>query len=324
MERVYKILLPTPFPVGPVNVYLIEGEGLTLIDSGPNTPEAWEALVQGFSYFGVSFKDLRRIIITHGHSDHYGLAARIVRESGAEVWAHEGDRWMIEDHPKGFLQWVDFLRRFLPSTGLSPGLANRICDYIAERQDYAMAVELNRVLKDGDRLHIRDFVLEVIASPGHSPGHICLLEPSSGYLFSGDQILKKITPNPILQPFSDFFGERFQGLVSYRRSLERLHGLSVETVLPGHGEEFHALNNRLEEIHRHIEERKGSFLAILRKGWLTPLQVAEDLFPDLPRSQILLALFEVIGHLDLLQKEGRIKVKEREGILFISLLKMAP
>ncbi len=225
---------------------------------------------------------------------------------------------MIEDHPKGLLQWVDFLRRFLPSAGLSSSLTNRICDYIAERQDYAMPVELNRVLKDGDRLPIRDFVLEVIASPGHSPGHICLLEPSSGYLFSGDHILKKITPNPVLQPFSDFFGERFQGLVSYRRSLERLHGLSVETVLPGHGEEFHALNNRLEEIHRHIEERKESFLAILRKGGLTPLQVAEDLFPELPRSQILLALFEVIGHLDLLQEEGRIKVKEREGILFIS------
>ncbi|MBI5167635.1 MAG: MBL fold metallo-hydrolase [candidate division NC10 bacterium] len=320
LEKVYKIALPTPFPVGPVNIYLLKGRGLTLIDSGPNTEEAWEALVKGFDRIGASMKDLHRVIITHGHSDHYGLAARIASKSGAEVWAHAADQKMVEDHPRELLRWVEFLRDFLPATGLAQPVVQGICDYIAARTGFAKAAPVSQALRGGECLVLDGFTLEVIHSPGHTPGSICLFEPSLRVLFSGDHLLKEITPNPVLQAFPDFFGERFQGLIHYRESLSRLQGLPAKLVLPGHGEEFQDLKGRIQEIDRHVNERKGRFLALLGKGEVTPLQAAEGLFPDLPRSQILLAIFEVIGHLDLLREEGLVEVVEKEGLLLVNLL----
>ena len=99
-DRIHRLELPTPFPVGPVNVYLIEGREPVLIDAGPNTREAWDSLLQGFQALGATIDQIRHVIITHGHADHYGLASRIAAESGAPVWIHRDDRAMIQDYPK--------------------------------------------------------------------------------------------------------------------------------------------------------------------------------------------------------------------------------
>jgi len=87
--RIEKLVLPTPFPVGPINVYLIVDEPITLVDTGPKTDEAIAALRAGLSRLGFAFSDIGRIILTHTHEDHCGLAAMLQRESGARVYVHE-------------------------------------------------------------------------------------------------------------------------------------------------------------------------------------------------------------------------------------------
>jgi len=256
------------------------------------------------------------LVLTHGHTDHYGLAARIVRLSGAEVFAHTGDAHFIEEHPEAFLRWVAFLRRFLPEAGLSPEQAAQVCERIEQKSpSYAEAVTLARVLEGGETLKLGGLRVQVLHTPGHSPGSICLYAPSHGLLFAGDVLLEKITPNPILQAFDDFLGERFEGLAHYLDSLRKLEALSIQQALPGHRREILDVRGRVQEIRLKIEERKGRLLQLLRGKELTILEATERLFPDLDERQLLLALFDTIGHLDLLRREGVVEYSRRAGLV---------
>ena len=302
--------------MGPVNVYLIEGREPVLIDAGPNTREAWDSLLQGFPALGATIDQIRHIIITHGHADHYGLASRIAAESGASVWIHRDDRAMIQDYPQALHAWLDFLRSFLPETGLEKTWIERFCRSIEKRQDYAAPVRAARLVRDGERLELNGTMLTVVHTPGHSPGSICLYHAAERLLFAGDHLLKTITPNPVLQAFPDFFGERFQGLVQYFDSLKKLEQFPIARILPGHGEEIADRDERIREVREHSERRKARLLDLLRQGELTIMQAKEGLFPGLPDAQTLLALFDVIGHLDMLRREGAVRVERRGGLLF--------
>jgi len=315
-SRIHTLEIPTPFPVGPVNVYVIEGRETALIDTGPNTPEAWESLQQGLERLGATVDQIRHIVITHGHADHYGLAGRIAAESGASVWAHRDDRDMIQEYPQALYDWVRFLRGFLPETGLEKGWIERFCRGIEKRQNYAAPTRVGRLLRDGERVKLDGMGLRVVHTPGHSPGSICLYNEAERLLFAGDHLLKTITPNPVLQAFPDFFGERFQGLVHYFASLSKLEELPIARILPGHGGEIADCDARLREVREHSERRKGRLLDLLKQGELTIIEAKQGIFPGLPDSQTLLALFDVIGHLDLLRQEGTARVERRGGLLY--------
>ena len=314
--RIHCLELPTPFPVGPVNVYLVEGREPILIDAGPNTREAWDGLFQGLQGLGATVDQIRHIMITHGHADHYGLASRIAEASGALVWVHQGDLEMVEDYPRALHAWLAFLRGFLPETGLEDAWIERFCRGIEKRQDYAAPVRASHLLRDGERLQLNGIALTVIHTPGHSPGSICLYVAAERLLFAGDHLLKTITPNPVLQSFPDFFGERFQGLVQYFDSLKKLERFPIARILPGHGQEIADRDARLREVREHSEAREARFLELLKKGELTIMQAKEGLFPGLPDSQTLLALFDVIGHLDLLRRAGAVRVERQGGLLY--------
>ncbi len=315
-SRIHCLQIPTPFPVGPVNVYLIEGHEPVLVDAGPNTREAWDGLLQGLQGLGATIDQIRHIVITHGHADHYGLAGRIAAESRALVWVHQGDLEMIQDYPGALHAWLAFLRSFLPETGLEDAWIERVCRGIEKRQDCAAPVRASHLLHDGERLQLNGMALTVIHTPGHSPGSICLYSAAERLLFAGDHLLKTITPNPVLQSFPDFFGERFQGLVQYFDSLKKLERFPIARILPGHGEEIADRDTRLREVREHSERRKARLLELLRDGELTIMQAKEGLFPGLPDSQTLLAIFDVIGHLDLLRREGAVGVERHGGLLY--------
>lgn len=317
------ISLPTPFPVGPVTVYLLPGPPPALIDAGPNTEEAWAALITGLGRAGVEPRDIRHILLTHGHSDHYGLARRLVETSAAQVVIHPADRRMVETHPDELLCWVGFLRRFLPETGLEPDWVQRFCDGIAGRQGYAAPVPIARDLHDGEVLSLGGLRLRVFHTPGHSPGHVCLLAPDQHLLFAADTILQRITPNPILQAFDDFFGHRFEALVEYVMSLQKLEGLPVRQVLPAHGETVSDLDGRIREIRARIRDRMAKLLACLGPETLTVVGLARRHFADLPPRELLLAIFDVIGHLDLLRREGAVTVRRDEDLLRVSAVRSA-
>ena len=318
-SAVCPIPVPTPFPVGPITCYLLRGHRPILVDAGPSTPDAWEALMAGMARWNTAITALRAIIVTHGHPDHYGQAARVAAASGAPVWGPDGsDRALIEDHPAELHRWVGFLRRFMPRTGFPAAPLDRLCRMIESRTDYAQPVHLARILRDGDHVPADPLSFRVVHTPGHTPGLFCLYAGGEGLLLSSDHILPTITPNPILQRFDDFFGDRFRGLVAFQASLDRLAPFRIALALPSHGAPIRDLPQRIRGIRAHAEDRKQKIHALLDGGPSPLFHLAMRLFPDLPEEQHLLAVFDTIGHADLLVEDGRAAYFEREALICLS------
>jgi glyoxylase-like metal-dependent hydrolase (beta-lactamase superfamily II) len=312
------ITIPTPYPVGPVNCFLIRGPHPILVDAGPNTPEAWDTLLAGLQRYETPITALRTIVITHGHPDHLGQACRVAAASGAALWGAEGDRAFIEDYPGEILRWLAFMRRFLPRTGFPVESLERVCRMLEERTAAADPLRLDRLLRDGDHVTSGELDFTVVHTPGHTPGLICLHAEEAGLLLGSDHILPTITPNPILQRFDDFSRDRFRGLAAYMTSLDRVEGLHIRVVLPSHGEAVTDLPDRLRTMRGHTEDRKQKIHALLDDGPLPLYQVAMRLFPDLPEHQHLLAMFDTIGHADLLADDGRAAYVEQHALLCLA------
>lgn len=312
------IPVPTPFPVGPITCYLVRGDRPVLVDAGPNTPEAWQALTAGLARWDTPLTALSAILITHGHPDHLGQAARVAAASGAPVWGPEGDRASIEDYPAEILRWVAFMRRFMPRTGFPHDALERLCRMIEGRGDVAQPVRLDRVLRDGDRVAAGGLDLTVVHTPGHTPGLVCLHAAAEGLLLSSDHILPTITPNPILQIFVDFSRDRFRGLVAFLASLDRVAGLHVGLALPSHGDPVRDLSERIRAMRAHARDRAQKIHALLDAGRPPLFEIAMQLFPDLPEAQHLLAVFDAIGHADLLVDDGRAAYVEQDGLICLS------
>lgn len=307
MPRIHPIVVETPLPVGPVNAYLLADEPVTLVDAGPKTPAALAALRSGFIAAGVPLDALKRIILTHGHIDHFGLAASLQHETGAEILAHPDDTTKFRgdrEVAQGFL-------RFLASSGAPSELGQAVLAALARYRTMIDPIETFTPVAEGARISVADGVLEVLHMPGHSSGHICLLSTSA--LFAGDVLLEEISANPLLDFKPD--GTRVRTLPLLIGSLRRLLSLRVDTVLPGHGEPFSHPQRRVEALLAHHLERKAQIFAMIGDEPAQPFDLAQKLFPTEDPITHVLALSEVIGHLDLLVEDGLLEEMLEEGRL---------
>ncbi len=306
--QLHRIEIPTPFPVGPVNAYLVVGAPLTLVDAGPKTPEAQAALEAGVAAAGHRMEEIRRLILTHGHTDHFGLAETLRQRTGAEVFAHEGDRPKLAGE-----RWVaNHLKRFFTGAGLPKSFLETFTEVLRGYRHYLDPLPAITLMRDGDTFTVNGDQLRVLYCPGHSLGHICLYH-DDGLLVAGDLLLEEISPNPIVE-FTPR-GQRIPTLPQYLQSLRRVLLLNCDLVYPGHGSSITNPNVRIRELIAHHEQRKEEIRE--RMGWnsKTLLAISEEVFQNLDHMNTLLALSEVIGHLDLLMDEGRISVSRKGPLL---------
>jgi glyoxylase-like metal-dependent hydrolase (beta-lactamase superfamily II) len=304
--RVHRIIVPTPFDVGPVNVYLIDEEPLTLIDAGPRTDEAIESLKSAFARLGRRFSDLRRIIITHAHSDHYGVARLLQEESGAQVWVHEWDAATVSARG-GYDEYI----RLLDEAGVPPLVMGSMEEGYDDIRASAEPVDRLEFVADGDDVLFEHESLTVLHTAGHTPGSICLVRSSNRTVFSADTVLKNITPNPVLSPDPIDRTRRFQSLGEYLVSIARLRSLGPTLLKGGHGDDvmdFEEHFNRLYQFHR---VRQSKLLALLRREGVTAWEASLRLFPDAKRYHRFLALSETIAHLDYAVSENKLMVERR-------------
>jgi glyoxylase-like metal-dependent hydrolase (beta-lactamase superfamily II) len=317
--RVGRIPSPTPLGVGDINSYLLfppEGvpSGVTLIDTGVKTPEAFEALRLGLKEFGLSFASLERILVTHAHMDHFGQALRLRELSGAPVLASRGEAALMRGHfsPSGDRR--DFVLAAFRRWGVPPGLLegqSQLAEMARRIQD---PIEVDGVLDDGDVVAAADLRLEVIATPGHCDAHVVFYEPELRLLFSGDHLLTDISPVPLLVFPERPDQERPKSLVRFMRSLERVEALPCELVFPAHGDVIRDHRRLIAGYRLHHERRKLQMLRHLIATPCSAWELAARLFPKAYQSQVYLVMSEVIGHLDLLLEEGSAVVEERDGI----------
>jgi glyoxylase-like metal-dependent hydrolase (beta-lactamase superfamily II) len=155
--------------------------------------------------------------------------------------------------------------------------------------------------------------------PGHSPGLVCFYWPEKKILFTGDHLLKEITPNPILNVSENIFPLRYPSLREYLTSLENIERMALSLLLPGHGEEIHDARGLIQKVFSHHKERMNLVVAFLSKGERTPFEIAMDLFPGVPPFEVFLGISEAVGHLEILREKGMVGVKEKEGKDYYSL-----
>ena len=309
LPYLHAVELPTPFPVGPVTVYLAAapGEPLTLVDTGPRTSRARAALDDGLADLGCTVADLQRIIITHAHADHFGLAAELKAESGAEVATH---RWNVEaladragDSERRTAFYAELFRRAAVPVHILVAM------YEATRgvSSFSAPVTVDRTLGEGDLLPLAGHPWQVLHTPGHAAGLICLYEPSGGTLLSSDHLLADISSNPVVEPPPPGEGERLRSLVLYRAALQRVADLDIRRALPSHGPVIDDVAGLVAQRLAFHQQRLDDVLEALSAGARTTWDVTLALFPQRSPLDTFLAVSEVIGHLDVLEMEGRVQ-----------------
>jgi len=302
--RIERIVVPTPFPVGPINLYLIVDDPLTLLDTGPKTEEALAALREGLRGLGFRPDDLQRVVLTHTHEDHCGLAGELQRLSGAPVYVHEWEYAAIAERREGRVR-----RELLERAGVPPEAVAEIMERYARVKGYGDAVEDVESYRDEHEFTFASGALRVVHTPGHTPGSCCLWREGSRLLLAGDTILKTITPNPVLNPDPIDPARRFPSLGEYLVSLARIRALAPTLIKTSHGEDVTDYEEHFNRLVRHVRERQARVLALVPKGGATAWGVARQLFPRAADLHLFLAVSEAVAHLDLAVADGKLRVE---------------
>ena len=299
---ILSLQVPNPFSEGRNRVYVILSDPITLIDSGVATERGKEALVQGLAEHGLSLEQVGRVILTHKHIDHIGNAWRVQRAAGAEILIHESERPSISDVDPDSQRFSELVRQRLRDWSVPDEFQPRPAAAAGVTWDIEPAVPTG--LADGQRIDLGQGggILEVIHTPGHTYGSICLKYGRT--LFSGDHVLPEISPN------IGGGDMRRRGLLTeFLASLRRIAALSgaVDQVLPGHGAPFTDLAERCAQLLVHHRDRLDRIEAILRTGDLQNVwEIACRLFGDLQDFHVVLGCAEAEAHLECLVDEGRV------------------
>lgn len=295
-----------PFELKHVNVYLLrDGDNFTLIDTGLQTEESRQALNQTLATLRVRVERITRILITHIHPDHFGLAGELRERSGAELVIHRLEVSLMEPRYARAEDLVYDVAKWLSLNGVPEEEAEFIKTASMAAREYVSVVEPDTLLEGAERLPVDDSEIEVIWTPGHSPGHCCFYWEARRLLFSGDHLLPKISPNIGLHPQSGA-----DPLDDYVSSLERIRRLEIETVLPAHGDPFYDHRSRIAEIIEHHEARKAAVVRLAGDGAKSGWQLASGLFQGIMQRNVFqqrLALQETLAHCQSLAVEGRLR-----------------
>jgi glyoxylase-like metal-dependent hydrolase (beta-lactamase superfamily II) len=316
LKHLHAIELPTPFPVGPVVVYLADapGEPLTLIDTGPRTADARTALETHLDTLGHKVADLKRILVSHAHADHYGLAADLVAASDSQVWTHRWNNPVLGGYEAERQRRASFYTEILKEAAVPSEVRVTVGRVTRGMSHFARQVTVDAPLQEGERLRLADRDWDVLHTPGHAAGLICLYESTSQLLLSSDHLLADISSNPVVEPPAPGETERPRSLVLYRSSLQRVAALEINQALPGHGPVIHdvsrLVNHRLDFHERRLER----VMDTLRRSVCTTWEITGALFPNRTPLDTFLAISEVIGHLDVLEMEGKIVGQKVHGV----------
>ncbi|MFX4261862.1 MBL fold metallo-hydrolase [Pelotomaculum propionicicum] len=320
LPDIYKIEVPLPgSPLKATNSYLIKGrERNLLIDTGWNREESREALFAGLAALDAVLEKTD-ILLTHVHADHSGLSAAVATEKSTlycgeidselvnatgtpAYWSNISAMFGVYGFP---LEEITSAMRAHPGRRYNPGV----------KQDFT-------ILRGNDVIQVGDYCFTCIETPGHTPGHICLYEPKSKILVSGDHVLDDITPNIT-------FEKRIEdSLGHYLHSLDIIDGLDIGIVLTGHRRLIDNIHKRIGELKQHHQNRINEVLDILGAGLRDAYRIAGQMTWDIsakswelfPPAQKVFAVGEAVTHLEYLQHIGKVRKNENNGKVSFELI----
>jgi len=318
---IYQLQIPIHNnPLGHTNTYLVrDNDGYLLIDAGWDSKEALQAMKDQLSEIGTGLDLITRIIATHVHGDHYGLVHTLKNYTNAEIIIHRREKEVLMYRYTAVYETLSdieesWMRNGAPQNELPmPGLPSR------DTHRLQTPVIPDSTVEGGEIISAGDYSLQVIWTPGHAPGHICLYEPTDKILFGGDHVLPVITPNISLLPYA---GENPLG--EFMDSLKTLDGLDVEIVLPAHENIYYDLHKRIAEITHHHHQRNLEIMDTLKKGPKTAYKISSAItwipesggirYKDLPPMHKRMALLETLAHLKAMLVDGEVKSFTEDNI----------
>jgi len=311
---IHRLAIPTPFAVGRVNVYLIEDEPLTLVDAGPNSGTSFDELQRGIAGLGRALEDIELVILTHQHIDHLGLVSLVAAHSGAEVAAIDAAVPFVENFSVEAQADDNFARETMLRHGIPEDVVSALTSVSRAFRAWGARAEVTRVLRDGEEIRLRDRTLHVHHRPGHSPTDTIFHDRERRILIAADHLLGHISSNPLITRPPEGSDERPQALVTYLDSLSKTREMDVELVLPGHGDPVTDHRGLIDERFAMHRRRADKIHGLLTERPRTAYEVAQALWGNIAVTQAYLTLSEVLGHVDLLLNDGRIREVKRDGL----------
>lgn len=306
-DGIYALRLPLPFALNHVNCYLLaDAEGWTIVDAGLNRPEVRTTWLVAWAELGIEPRQIRQIVLTHMHPDHFGLAGWLQEQSGAPVLLSPREKEVAR------VTWLEDLtaereaavQRYMHSAGVTPDVAA----VILSQQEYLRSLTYPHprqigVIAQGATIEMGGRRFQAIHAPGHADGQLLFYCAEERLLLCGDQVMQRITPNIGIWPTTEP-----QPLARYLRSLGELASLEVDLALPGHYAPLTDWRDRIAELQKHHAERLEVTYAAAQAG-ATALEVSYSVFDydRFSQHEVRFAVAEALAHLEHLAEEGRLQ-----------------
>jgi glyoxylase-like metal-dependent hydrolase (beta-lactamase superfamily II) len=303
LPGVFRLRLPLPWPGVPhCNAWaVVAGDGFVLFDTGMHQPDSLAQLERALAMCNLGVEQLRLVVCTHAHSDHYGQAATLVKRTGCELWMHPNHQHMTrmaEDPEAVYARRMEIARQ----SGVPEEPLRRYASQLSSRESgISGVIEPDRELLPGVSVGTDLGEWTVHETPGHAPSHVCLFQPERRLMISGDHLLGRIslyfdygyTPDPV--------GE-------FLSSLDRVERLGARLCLPGHGRTFADVHAHIQGNRKLVEERLTSVLAAVRDAQLSAFEVVPHVYGTaLSTDNAHWLLSKILGYLTHLEARGEVR-----------------
>ncbi|MFW9882027.1 MAG: MBL fold metallo-hydrolase [Candidatus Thorarchaeota archaeon] len=326
IEGIYQIKIDVPFAVKYVCLYLFDLNGKkVLIDSGLNMGNWKKKLFAAFENMQISIQDIDYCIISHIHMDHIGLVSVLKQKNpNLKILMHDITHDLLkwetnQENLKELEQEAKIVANQLIKYGINEEQGNRIIQFFTYWPKFLQYQKPDIIVHEGDIILEN---LEIIWTPGHSFGHICIFDKTRRYLFSGDHILSRITPHignfvipkDMAQKYKD---HDFNNILKhYLASLDKIDALEPKIIFPAHQEIIYNPHERIEQIKKHHQTRLNDISSLIKGNPMTAYRISQIHFgEDLDEMNSYMALSEVLGHLFFLEAQDKVKSIEKNGKL---------
>lgn len=327
VPNIYQLQLPMPNnPLVVVNSYLVRGDdGCLLVDTGWDSDETFNSVKKELAEIGTNLEDISKIVITHTHPDHYGLAGRLRELCQAEIVMHSLERDLVQQN-----DIEAFIRQRVEQALINGVTVDMVAEVLSEMQatrpEFMQSVAPvlpDIILHGGETIPVGSFTFTVLWAPGHSVGQICLYEPNQEILISADHILPAAVPDVgiVLEPDSIP-----NPLGDYLNSLDEMKRLKVSLILPGHGAPFTGFQQRIDEIIQNYNQRSSEILEAVKVEAKTAYQIAGEITwivnmkpvsqQDLGAWERSLTLVKTLAHLESLRFGGKVGKFPKDNLVY--------